>query len=247
MLTTKQLTGRDPSGLIDLPSSFFSPEGTVNKSHLAHPKAITALLELQNLADKANQSFQVVSSYRSFEQQMNIWNRKFLGELSVLDIHEQPIDICNLSSIELIQAIMLFSALPGASRHHWGTDFDIFPKAALIEGYHPQLLKSEFSAGGIAHEFNQWLTAVLPSTGFFRPYEKYQQGIASEPWHISYLPIAKVALTELTTAKLLDTYKNNPTLLAELAGHKTICENIDILHKQFICNICIDLRGQTDD
>ena len=32
-------------------------------------------------------------------------------------------------------AILLWSALPGASRHHWGTDFDVFDRAAVPPDY----------------------------------------------------------------------------------------------------------------
>ena len=36
--------------------------------------------------------------------------------------------------------ILEWSALPGASRHHWGSEFDVFDLAALPEGYRVQLL-----------------------------------------------------------------------------------------------------------
>jgi LAS superfamily LD-carboxypeptidase LdcB len=232
--TFKQLTGLDDSRLIPLPTSFSSLcPNAHNRIHLGRPEAIRALLELQTLAEKDNQPFQVISSYRSYEQQQSIWNRKYKGELPVLDANEKAVEIEQLSSLEKIHAIMLYSALPGASRHHWGTDFDIFPSAAIENGHKVQLVASEFNAGGVAAEFEQWLKNNLPSTAFFRPYDEYQNGIASEPWHISYYPLAKDALKQLTQDKLLT------MLLDDIAGKETIYNNIDSLYQRYIANICM--------
>jgi LAS superfamily LD-carboxypeptidase LdcB len=233
-LTFKQLTGLDDSMLMPLPSSFYSLcLGAQNKTHLGHPEAIKALLELQALAERDNQPFQVISSYRSYEQQQSIWNRKYQGKLTVLDANETAVEIESLNSLEKIHAIMLYSALPGASRHHWGTDFDIFPSIAIENGHPVQLVASEFNAQGVAADFEQWLKNILPSTEFFRPYDKFQNGIASEPWHISYYPLAKNALKQLTQEQLL------AMLLDDLAGKETICANIDSLYKKYIANICM--------
>ena len=125
-LTSAQLIGQDSSLLIALPTFLSSRDNL-----LAHPLAIDALIKLQKAASKENVSFKILSSYRSFEQQKLIWNRKFNGEQTILDMNENPIDISGLSELEKIHSIMRYSALPGASRHHWGSDFDIFPSAAL--------------------------------------------------------------------------------------------------------------------
>ena len=225
MFSNQQLTGRDHSQLISLPGTKI----------LGHAEAIKALAELQTLAKADNQAFHIISGYRSFEQQRSIWNKKYSGELPVLTTNETVVDIKQLSSIELIRSIMLYSALPGASRHHWGTDFDIFPSAPIEDGYKVQLLDSEFNDNGIASEFNQWLLDTLPSTGFFKPYATFQKGIAAEPWHISYRPIAEQALAELSIEQI------KISLLEDsepLAGLDTICTNLPALYKQFINNIC---------
>ena len=233
-LTIKQLTGLDDSKLVPLPASFSCIAlGAQNKTHLGHPEAIKALLELQALAERDKQPFQVISSYRSYEHQQSIWNRKYQGELTVLDANEKAIELEALTSLEKIQAIMLYSALPGASRHHWGSDFDIFPSAAIENGHLVQLVASEFNAGGVAAEFEQWLKHILPLTDFFRPYDKFQNGIASEPWHISYYPFASDALKQLTQEKL------QAMLLDDIAGKETICSNIESLYQRYITNICM--------
>jgi len=233
MFSVEQLIGKDTSALRVLDDTLVTKD-----DQLAQPEANHGLLELQQLAKKQGQPFLIVSSYRSFEQQQSIWNRKFNGELPVLDLEEQAVSIDKLSELEKIQAIMLFSALPGASRHHWGTDFDIFPAAALAQGYQPQLLASEFSTTGIAAEFNHWLTETLPLSDFFRPYDSYQQGVACEPWHISYYPIADIALNELNEDILVQAFNDETAISAQTtAGRDVICKNIGTLYQQFISNI----------
>ena len=217
-LTIKQLTGLDDSKLAPLPASFYCHcKDAKHKVWLGHPEAIKALVELQSLAEKAGQPFQVISSYRSYQHQQSIWNRKYQGQLTVNDVNEKPVELDKLTSLEKIKAIMLYSALPGASRHHWGTDFDIFPTSAIKKGHQVQLVASEFTEQGVAAEFNHWLEKILPTTAFFRPYDKFQSGIAAEPWHISYYPLAKDALAQLTTEILRE------ILLDETAGKNTIC------------------------
>lgn len=138
---------------------------------------------------------------------------------------------------------MLYSALPGASRHHWGSDFDIFPRAAVDAGYEPQLLESEFSRDGIAADFNVWLADALPGSGFFRPYESFQQGIAAEPWHISYAPVAEPALQQLTLERLQQLFMPKVSGTENLiAGQATVYQHLEALHQQFITNICTEAK-----
>ncbi len=233
MLSLEQLIGKDATHLVSLPNAL-----STKKGQLAHPEAISALVKLQQLAEKDNLSFKVISSYRSFDEQKILWNKKFSGQRPVLDLNETPIDISALPTIDRIHSIMLFSALPGASRHHWGSDFDIFPAAALESGYQAQLLASEFSVAGVAAELNQWLSDKLPSSAFSRPYETYQHGIAAEPWHISYLPIAKPALSALSSHHLLAALDNEK----DIAGQAIICANMARLYEQYIKNICSEIK-----
>ncbi|CAM5189250.1 M15 family metallopeptidase [Alishewanella longhuensis] len=86
---------------------------------------------------------------------------------------------------------MLYSALPGASRHHWGTELDIYDAAAVPADYQPQLLPAEYASGGPFYKLAWWLECHAAEYGFFLPYKRYQGGVAAEPWHISYQPLAK--------------------------------------------------------
>lgn len=96
---------------------------------------LAAWQRMVRAAQQDNIELSIASGYRSFERQLSIWNRKFTGELAVLDINEQPLQISELSELALIESIMLFSALPGGSRHHWGTDIDVYAPNLLPENY----------------------------------------------------------------------------------------------------------------
>ena len=89
-----------------------------------------------------------------------------------MDAKGQTVDIEALTPWELAQAILRWSALPGASRHHWGTDFDIYDRRAMPEGYQIQLTPDEVEGAGLFAPMHNWLDDFLNSdqTHFYRPY-----------------------------------------------------------------------------
>ena len=89
-------------------------------------------------------------------------------------------------------AILRWSALPGTSRHHWGTDFDVFDARALPAGTALQLTPAECAPGGVMHPFHCWLDGFLArQKAFFRPYCRDLGAVAPEPWHLSYAPVSR--------------------------------------------------------
>lgn len=181
-LTPAQLTGIDESHLVDLPGG-----------HRLHPQTATALQVLQEDARGAGFELQIASSYRSFERQLAIWNGKASGQRPVHDDAGEPVPMAALSAQEKIHAIMRFSALPGTSRHHWGTDLDIYDAAAVAADYTVQLTPQEVAPGGPFDELHKWLDRRMAegrSQGFFRPYGRDRGGVAPERWHISYAPLS---------------------------------------------------------
>ena len=90
----------------------------------------------------------VASGFRSFDRQLAIWNGKAAGSRPIHDDVGLPIDRGALGEDELIAAILRFSALPGASRHHWGSDMDVYDAAAVPEGYAVQLSPAEVADDG---------------------------------------------------------------------------------------------------
>ena len=99
----------------------------------------------------------------------------------------------NMGDLQWLEAIMRFSALPGTSRHHWGTDVDIWDAAAAPANYRPALEPSEYGEGGVFAEMTRWLDELInadDAEGFYKPYDIDRGGVAPEAWHISYRPVA---------------------------------------------------------
>ena len=65
---------------------------------------------------------------------------------------------------------MLWSALPGASRHHWGTDFDVYDKAKIEStGKKLELIPEEYEDNGPCALLSQWLFNNAEKFGFYFP------------------------------------------------------------------------------
>jgi LAS superfamily LD-carboxypeptidase LdcB len=205
---------------------------SISPNLLIHRDVINPFKALQKKASHAGFNLQIASGFRSFERQRIIWNNKFSGKTTLLAIDETPLLIETLSDIDKLIAILHWSALPGASRHHWGTDFDIYDPSLLPEGKKLQLVCSEYQKSGYFHELNQWLSENMTEFDFYRPYQNYQGGVAAEPWHISYHPISETCLSALTETVIHDLIMNNNVL-----GKSLICQQLPMIYKQYICNI----------
>lgn len=147
---------------------------------------IDDLRKLMEAAEQNGHSMCIISGFRSFAKQLSIWNDKWQGYRPVYSRHGRPLNIMSMSDIEKYKAISLWSALPGMSRHHWGTDLDIFLAAPVKKGYCVELTPEEFADGGPCAELSHWLDKNLEKFGFFRPYKDYKGGVSEEPWHISH-------------------------------------------------------------
>ena len=160
-----------------------------------HRDMANAWQELVNAAKQAGFELAIASAFRSMQRQQTIWERKLAGLAPVYDDHGEPIDIKQYDAMAQAYAIMRWSALPGASRHHWGTDLDFFDRAAIPEGYTLQLTSDEYTGQGFFAPLCAWLRDYLQQEGspdFFFPYDNDYGGVAIEPWHLSYRPIANV-------------------------------------------------------
>ncbi len=85
----------------------------------------------------------------------------------------RDVDISALPGPEQLRAILRYSAIPGTSRHHWGTDLDVYDAAAVPAGYQLELSPPEVAAGGLFDPLHRWLDermAAGESRGFYRPY-----------------------------------------------------------------------------
>ena len=111
----------------------------------------------------------------------------------VYDDEDSVLSLADMPPAEQLRAIVRFSAIPGTSRHHWGTDLDVYDAGAVPEDYPVQLSLAEVSPGGPFDALHNWLDermAAGESHGFYRPYEIDRGGVAPERWHLSYAPLA---------------------------------------------------------
>ena len=83
---------------------------------------------------------------------------------------------------ERIEAILPWSALPGASRHHWGTDVDLIDRKATPPGYRVQLTPEEFEPGGpfAAAQRDGW-PAMRTASGFSVRFAAYCRAFSPNP------------------------------------------------------------------
>ena len=197
-----------------------------------HDAVIAPAQALREASAAAGIDLVIVSSFRDFTRQAGIWNGKFQGRRPLLDAAGAALEAANLSPAERVRAILIWSALPGASRHHWGTDFDVIDRAALPPGYQVQLTVEEFTGRGPFVRLNEWLGANLGNFGFFRPYTTDRGGVRPEPWHLSYAPVAVPALAALTPEILRDAIEQ-----AELDGKDEILKKLPELYDKYVASV----------
>ena len=193
MIDLDLLTGKSSAHLVPFQESKF----------LVHHEMNQALENLFKAGQDAGFDLRLASSFRSYEAQKTIWNEKIQGIRPILDSNSIPIDITTKTPTEIVFSIMRWTALPGGSRHHWGSDFDLFDERAKPNDYKLQLIPSEYLNGGMFEQSTLWLNENMEKFGFFRPYDQDRGGIASEPWHLSYRPLSQVLMKKYTLEQFL--------------------------------------------
>jgi LAS superfamily LD-carboxypeptidase LdcB len=175
----------------------------------------------------------IVSAYRSFARQAEIWRAKITGQRAVYNQAGEMVDVNLLTGKAKLDAVLLYSALPGASRHHWGTEFDVYDAAAVPDNYAPRLDPLEYGPQGPFFGLQQWLSQHAGRFGFFLPYASYRGGVAAEPWHLSYQPVASHYLANYSATTLRQCLLRQP-----IAEQQLVLENLDDIVLQYVCNIC---------
>ncbi len=154
---------------VKLPASLSSKDKTI----YLRKEVATALSKMSAAASKEGVSLVVVSGFRSFEDQKNIWNNKYLN----LFAKNYP------DPLARVKKILEYSAMPGSSRHHWGTDFDL------------NSVDPAFFETASGKKIYAWLEQNAETYGFIQPYTKGRsRGYHEEKWHWSYAPTSKELL-----------------------------------------------------
>jgi LAS superfamily LD-carboxypeptidase LdcB len=217
-----ELTGRTASHVI--------PAG--DPQCLLHVQVAAPFLALRRAALTEGFDLVAQSGFRDFSRQLAIWNDKFSGRRPLYGSAGEPLDAAALTPAGRVDAILLWSALPGASRHHWGTDVDLIDRGALRPGYRVQLNAAEFAPGGPFAALGGWLEANAARFGFFRPYRGVASGVAAEPWHYSFAPVAENARRALTSGVLSEALEASPIL-----GKDQVLGRLEELHSRYVAAI----------
>ena len=134
-------------------------------------ETLNAFLEMANAASRDGVELKIASATRNFDYQKNIWNTKW---------NNLPPEMYGLDKFK---KILEYSAVPGTSRHHWGTEID-------INNANPQYFDTEEGK-----EVYNWLSKNASSYGFCQPYivkgPDRPTGYNEERWHWSYVPISR--------------------------------------------------------
>ena len=133
-------------------------------------EACEAFKKMFAAAKKEGVALQIISSTRTFSQQKDIWEAKWMRFAK-----EAP------APKDRALKILEYSAMPGSSRHHWGTDTDL-----------NDLNNPAFESGGKHEKVYAWLLAHAHEYGFGQPYTAGRPtGYHEEKWHWSYLPLSR--------------------------------------------------------
>ncbi|UTF59966.1 M15 family metallopeptidase [Gilvimarinus sp. DA14] len=218
LVTERQALGLDEEHLV-----------SVQGSCKIHPLVSAPLQSLAQQCSAPGCRLAIASGYRSFDRQLAIFNAKARGEREVLDDRGQVLDMQRLSPREQLYAILRFSALPGASRHHWGSDMDVYDPAAMPADYRVQLTLSECVPGGVFGDLHCELDSHLQGSDFYRPYERDLGAIAPEPWHLSYRPLADAYVKVLSRDLLGDCLQS-----AELELKPVVMRHLDDIYRRYV-------------
>jgi len=198
----------------------------------AQPLVVEAFLEMKLAASQAGFILHPVSAHRDLQSQLAIWNEKFDGSRPLFSEDGKELDPTVLSADEKVVHILRWSALPGGSRHHWGTDIDVIDLNSVPDNYRIKLLPEEFTRKGIFSRLNEWLDSNIEKYGFFKPYRTFRGGVLPEPWHLSFGSIAELALEDLSIKVLEGVIER-----IDISGKAEVLKILPEIFRDYIRNI----------
>ncbi len=167
-------------------------------------ETIKAFFSMKAAAETDGFILNAVSGYRTFNRQLDIWNDKF----------------ASFSGTDQEKATKTaeFSAVPGMSRHHWGTEID-------INSVDPSYWQNNVA-------LYEWLVSNAPTYGFCQSYDEDRGVVKTEKWHWSYKPISKQL-----TQQYSDTIIAQDITGLGISGETTIISNFDFYKRGSISDI----------
>ena len=138
--------------------------------------AYDALQKMINAAFQKGVKIDVVSAYRSFDHQNRLWKTKY-----------DKFRSRGYSVKAAVSKVIEYTAIPGTSRHHWGTEVDLRDYSKRNTKYLESNSKSKYQ---------NWMQDNAHKYGFYLAYtnNKFRKGYNYESWHYSYREISKPML-----------------------------------------------------
>ncbi|MEA3448417.1 MAG: M15 family metallopeptidase [Bacteroidota bacterium] len=135
-----------------------------------------AFLKMHQAALKDSIDLIIRSGTRTFYEQRYLWNQKFTGKRK----HGKGYLNQHLSDSAKVANLLAYTAVPGTSRHHWGTDIDINETSHV------------YFKRGKGKKVYGWLQENAADYGFYQVYvpfgNKRTTGYNTEEWHWTYKP-----------------------------------------------------------
>lgn len=151
-------------------------------------ETLAAFLQMEQAAKRDGVELKISSAARNFEVQKMLWDQRWAG---LLPVNSKNLAKSFPNTEERFRKNLEYTALPGTSRHHWGTDIDI-NGANILYFDTPKGIK----------EYD-WLLAHAREFGFCQPYKTKGvdriTGYNEEKWHWSYLPLSRIFTLEYPT------------------------------------------------
>lgn len=165
----------------------------VGKGINLRPEAHDAFVEMKKAAYSDGIDLKVVSSFRSFDRQAAIFERKF----------DKYTEEDGMQPLDAIDKIIEYSTIPGTSRHHWGTDIDLVDGYRKVEG--DVLVPEKFGKGGPYEDFKKWMDENAKVFDFHLVYtdNPKRKGFKHEPWHYSFAPLSVPMLTQFRRKNIM--------------------------------------------
>lgn len=182
----RELTGQfDPERHSDFVLADIN-EGQNNRRNLLRREASVAFHQMVQAARADGHTIVMLSATRNYDYQANqIWDPKWTGRRRG-DGNRDFSQTANHN--DRATAIMTESSMPGTSRHHWGTDFDINSTTA-----------NDWNTRADLIALYAWMQANAARFGFGQTYDAQTTdnppgtrvgGYNQEKWHWSYIPLA---------------------------------------------------------
>lgn len=128
-----------------------------------------AFIQMYEAALKDGIKLKVTSASRNYFIQRIIWEQKWVTSTI-------------RQGTGRVKSILSYNAIPGTSRHHWGTELDfISPKLPFWESAYGKKVYA-------------WLKKNAWQFGFYQPYTAHEgrRGYREEKWHWSYAPLSRL-------------------------------------------------------